>query len=94
MAPSLGPDPRPPALAPETLEDFLAGRLRGEERARVLATLKNLPDDDFMVFTEAAAVLRELEHESLAARLMGWVARIISRLRRSRPTDPPSAESQ
>lgn len=56
----MGPSPRKsdarvPALDAETLKDFLDGRLEGAERARVLAILKDLPDDDFKVFTDASS---------------------------------------
>lgn len=80
------PDPPVPALDAETLEDFLQGRLEGAERARVIAILKDLPDDDFQVFADAAAVLRQMEYEGPAAKISKIVGRIISRIRGSRPS--------
>ena len=84
MGSSPGPDPRPPALDAETLEDFLNGRLEGEQRAQVIAILKDLSDDDFKVFTDATAALRQLEHEVPAE---------FHRPARGEPDPPPANEA-
>ena len=78
------PEPRVPALNAETLEDFLNGRLEGEQRAQVIAILKDLSDDDFKVFTDATAALRQLEHEAPTE---------FHRPARDEPDPPPANEA-